>query len=191
MTTPTICPDCNQGLKAGAVSCRCGWTVPAQRADRVAEGDVPTVACDTPGCGGAAFCRVGDKNECRRCYEGNVNSHAFADCKARGLNTVDDMRDFCRRKAKELFRRPLSGEAWIENLKQPTVDLMQRMGTESDLLVIERARRACVIDASNKVIPIAKRQALRDRRASRIKEERDRAEKMLAEKARLDAEAAA
>lgn len=176
MTTPRTCPDCNQGLKADATSCRCGWTLPTARTEAAEEGH--RLKCEN-GDGETAMVRENGKNICLRCYEGAHNSESFERCKAMGLTSVEEMKDYCRKSMRELFRKKHDGNAWLENLKQRTVDLIVQMDTEADRKVLERARRLCVIDSKNKVIPKEDRPAKRAVLSARIQEERRRAEAML------------
>lgn len=126
------------------------------------------VPCDTDGCGEPAFVRDEGRNYCHRCYEGRRNTEAFERCKAMGLNTVEDMRAYCRQMLKKgIFEKP-SFERWAETMKQATVDAMVRMCTDSDLKTIGRLRAMCAIDADNKIVPLEKRQALRSAMAARI-----------------------
>lgn len=149
------------------------------------------LACDTAGCDQPADVRVeGGRNLCHRCDEGDHNRRAFEHCKALGLHTVEDMKRFVREKARAIFRHAGNGEDFLENMKQPTVEVMLRMATETDRKLLERMRSRCIIDAQNKVIDPEKRPALRAQRAARIEEERRRAEAVLAmQKATLEAKA--
>lgn len=183
MTTRTQCPDCWQGLQPGASSCRCGWSEPAKSWD-AAEASVPTLRCSTASCGEPAFVRDGEANVCRRCYEGRHHNEAFERCKAMGLNSVDDMRAYCRGMLKKgIFAKP-SFERWAETIKQAAVDRMALIGSDSDLEALERLRAMCVIDAQDKVVPVERREALRAEREAKIRAERERVEAVLKSQAK-------
>ena len=166
------CPDCNSGLRDGARSCRCGWSKGALSSEAG-----PRMVCDTKGCDQAAMIRDEDGEAlCHRCDEGKHNRRAFEHCKALGLNSVEDMKAYCRRTAKTLFRGQASTDTWLEQMTQPTVDRIVTMGTKTDEKLLERLRAKCVIDNENRVIDPVKRPSLRAARAAHIENERRRAE---------------
>lgn len=93
------CPDCHGALSIGAVKCRCGW-----KAGSVVE----TYPCAHDGCPKPAYlrrkingCMV---NLCRSHDEFHMNQEAKAYCKAKGLETVEQMRAFCKVKQSKLLK---------------------------------------------------------------------------------------
>lgn len=71
------CPECGEALAPSARGCACGWKSKlAGQPNRP-----PPLPCDTPGCSDPAFCRVADKNVCRKCYA-TAATHKLAANKA-------------------------------------------------------------------------------------------------------------
>lgn len=122
--------------------------------------EAPKVFCDAPGCENRAFNRVAGRNMCRACLESEHRERAAEACKARGLNSIAEMRAYCMRLAKS-FVEP-SFERWCKNMRQETVDIIARGGSTTDEKCLERLRAAGVIDGRNKLIPLEARAVAAD-----------------------------
>lgn len=150
------CPDCGFTVKDGATKCRCGWTKPAPGGYVVA--GEPQPICRTAGCREPAIC---GKALCEACEQRARHEVSEAFCRANGLETVEQKREFCKRMARGVFRGA-SYEAWKKNMTQRTVDLIVINGGPSNEHCLERLRAAGVIDGANKLIPLEGREIAAD-----------------------------
>lgn len=165
------CPDCRKQLAAGETKCRCGWVL---RVGSTTPSDAPRVKCQR--CPELARVRRGDQVLCFSCEADLRHEESRKFCEANGLRTIDEMREFCKQKARTFGHHTF--ERWCDGMTQRTVDIIERMdGTDSKTL--ERLRDAGVIDGRNKLIPlgeareIAKEARMRER-AKAIVEMQDR-----------------
>jgi hypothetical protein len=90
---------------------------------------------------------------CQACDERVFHEQAVASCKAKGLDTVEKQRAYCRQMVRSFGRRAPSFEQWAENITQEAVDRLVLMGGKSDEAVLEKLRAHGAIDGRNKVIP--------------------------------------
>lgn len=136
----------------------------------------PVRYCDTVGCEQPAKHRVDGKALCDGCEERVRGEVSRERCKARGLNTVEEMRAYCRRMAGRAFGAPPTFEVWAKNITQQTVDILVRMGGRDDLKALDRLRRFGVIDEENRLVPHDQREARRRLFAEQERVDRERFE---------------
>jgi hypothetical protein len=144
------CPDCAGALGRSAQKCRCGWIRPGA----AAQPSQPAVPCD--GCDQAAYSKVEGRNLCLACQAAIRHEKAAAFCKARGLNSVAEMRAYCMKLSRSFGRAP-SFETWCKNMTQRTVDIIARGCTPTDEKCLERLQAAGVIDGRHQLIPMEAR----------------------------------
>lgn len=77
-----------------------------------------------------------------------------------GLSTPEQCREFVRRKVRQMQWANSEGlfERWCRNMRQVTVDWLVLAGGKDDLRCLERLRRAGVIDAENRLVPLEERE---------------------------------
>lgn len=153
------CPDCGFTIKEDATKCRCGWVKPAAGGYVVA--GEPRPICRTVGCRELAL--VG-KPLCDGCDERIRQERSTAFCEAKGLRTLDEKREFCRRLVRGWT--PPSFEQWADTITQRTVDLIAIHAGHSDKRCLERLRNYGVIDQNNRVISPEKRVVKAERSAA-------------------------
>jgi hypothetical protein len=88
----------------------------------------------------------GRSNVCLGHFLFFAQSEAAIYCEANGLETVEQMREFCRQKMRSFGRR--SFDDWASTIKQDTVTLMIRTGADKALA---RLREGGYIDSDFKV----------------------------------------
>lgn len=102
------------------------------------------------------------RTNCDECATKIRQAASAAFCEARGLRTLKEKMDFCRRLAKEGLFRGASFDAWAKNMTQKTVDIIVLNGSAGDEHCLERLRAAGVINGGNKLIPIEGREIAAD-----------------------------
>lgn len=115
---------------------------------------VARVGCLTKGCGG--FAALGG-SLCESCQQEVRYRRSAAFCEERGLRTLQERKEFCRRQAREGLFRGASFETWALSMTQRTIDIIVLNGSASDEHCLERLRAAGVIDGGNKLIPLEAR----------------------------------
>jgi len=113
------------------------------------------IACDFESCGEAAIARVpgvaGMANVCKQHYSFLAQREAELFCDAQGLSSAADKLAFCRVKMKE-FGRGGDFDSWVKTVSQRTVAVLVQSG---NVRLLERLRRAGVIDAYNRMVKSA------------------------------------
>ena len=142
--------------------------------EREAAQQIALMPCGRGGCKNPARTKFADRWVCFACRDDLHAEESKKACEAKGLRTVDEMRDYCKRMART-FGRP-SFDTWAKNMRQETVDLIERIDGQ-DSKSLERLRAAGVIDGRNKLIPLDARvtaaKAYRAERARLIVEQRE------------------
>lgn len=129
--------------------------------DAGAKQAAPRPKCDTVGC--AQYAAPGRTN-CEECAGRIRHEASEAFCEAKGLRTLDEKREFCRRLVRGWT--PPSFEQWADNITQRTVDLIAIHAGHSDKRCLERLRNYGVIDQNNRVISPEKRVVKVERNAA-------------------------
>lgn len=112
---------------------------------------IPLLPCGRGGCKNPAKVKVAERWVCFACRDELRSDESRKFCEARGLRTVEEMRAYCKEKARS-FGRAGSFDAWTKNMTQSTVDIIRRLdGARSPTL--DRLLEAGVVDGADKLIP--------------------------------------
>lgn len=104
---------------------------------------------------------IKERRLCDSCQADLRHEESKAFCDRMGLRTIDEMREFCRQRART-FGRGISFEQWSKTITQRTVDIIAVTGGRSDEQCLERLRAVGAIDGRNKLIPLEGRQVAAD-----------------------------
>lgn len=140
--------------------------------------------CSTVGCE-QRVTNGANGGKCNACALREHQERADARCRELGLDTPEKRRDYFHRQLKRVrvdLQKP-TFERWCDAMTQHSVDMMVRLDWDESL---EKLRRACVIDAENKLIPLEQRAAMLEEK----KKERERFEAELKARVQVQPEEA-
>lgn len=122
---------------------------------------IPLLPCGRGGCKNPAKTKVNDRWVCFPCRDDLKSEESRKFCEAKGLRTIEEKREYCKRLAKKFGRGP-GFEGWARNIKQAAVDFLVRDYSNGSRDALERLRACGAIDGSSKVIPLEAREVAAD-----------------------------
>jgi hypothetical protein len=128
---------------------------------------IPLLPCGRGGCKNPAKVKVAERWVCFACRDELRSDESQKFCESKGLRTIDEKRDYCKRMARS-FGRSLSFEGWAKAIKQEAVDFLARDDSTGSREALERLKAEGAIDGRNKVIPLEARAVAKEATAPSV-----------------------